>query len=171
METKIEEIWKPVPGIEKYHASSLGRLKNVRTGRIVNGENNKGYRRLDVWDEKTKSPYRIFVHRMILMAFVPNPLSKPCANHKNGIRDDNRIDNLEWATHQENIKHANKTGLSKIGSQRSWAKLDEDKVKEIRLLLQDGVLQKNIAKQFGVSQTGISKIKIGLTWTHAHLKT
>lgn len=166
METKVEEIWKPVPGIEKYHASTLGRIKNIRTGRIVRGENSKGYRRLEIWDSETKTPYRVFMHRMVLITFVPNPHNKPCSNHKNGRRWDNRVENLEWVTHQENIKHANKSGFCLVGSERYNAKLTESDIPKIRQMIKDGVKQKDIAVKFDIAASVIHKIKKGTHWSH-----
>jgi hypothetical protein len=53
-------------------------------------------------ERKTK---RLFVHRLVAEAFIPNPLNKPFINHLNAIRHDNRLGNLEWCTHQENMDH------------------------------------------------------------------
>ncbi|MFD7524913.1 HNH endonuclease [Paenibacillus chitinolyticus] len=61
-------------------------------------------------------PSRFPVHRLVAVTFLPNPQSKPVANHNNGDKLDNRLENLCWMTHKENVAHAHETGLTKINN-------------------------------------------------------
>ena len=105
------------------------------------------------------------VHRLVAQAFIPNPDKKPEVNHINGIKDDNRIQNLEWATTSENQKHAFKIGLSKArrGSDACNSILSEKQTMEIFL---STLPQVDIAKLYNVSKHVINQIKIGKAWEH-----
>jgi hypothetical protein len=108
-----KEVWKDVPGYEGiYSVSTTGLIKNY--GRLIvnNGgrekpkllkprKDEKGYLRISLVD---KNGVRTFwgIHRIVATTFIPNPDSKPFIDHINGVKDDNRVDNLRWCTTLEN---------------------------------------------------------------------
>lgn len=119
----MTEIWKPVPEYEGvYEVSSHGRVRSLdrvvtqmsrwgmlvprkRKGRVVNPSNNgNGY--LYLTARKGGKVKHLYVHRLVADAFVSNPDGKPCVNHKDHNRGNNRADNLEWLTQKENIRYS-----------------------------------------------------------------
>lgn len=100
-------------------------------------------------------------------AFIPNPEKKLFVNHKNGIKSDNRIRNLEWVTCSENANHAlkNKLFIPKFGSGHYASKLSEKDVKRIRKM-GERLTQKKIADIYSVSRENIRQILNGKTWKH-----
>lgn len=104
------EIWKKVPSVLHTEASNLGRIRrtNPKTGKVIfpKGHYDKdGYIKVDTKKEDGK--WKDFpIHRLVAMAWIPNPQKKLCVNHKNSVRDDNRVDNLEWVTPKENCHHS-----------------------------------------------------------------
>lgn len=127
----MEEICKDIPGCEgKYQVSTFGRFKSLKRQykgkggtmrdveeRILKMRMDKwGYVCLRIGDKSVKLPSQT-MHRVLAITHMPNPLNKPCVNHINGIKTDNRIENLEWCTHKENTRHAFDTGLAKVSKE------------------------------------------------------
>ncbi len=110
----IEE-WKIVEDYPDYQISNLGRVKSLknRKERMLKLLHNRGYNQISLCNNKKNKIYSI--HRLVLMTFKPISNSElyQC-NHINGIKNDNRVENLEWCTAKENYKHAVKIGLINI---------------------------------------------------------
>ena len=102
----MQEIWKDIPGYENYQISNLGNVKSLnylRTGKeklLKPGLSSSGYYFVPLCKNGEKKYFR--VHRLVALAFIPNPDNKPCVDHINGDRLDNREKNLRWCTNKEN---------------------------------------------------------------------
>jgi hypothetical protein len=154
------EQWKPVIGFPDYMISNLGRVKSLKFGKdkiLKPYSTNSGY--LVVGLMKDGKRYQLYIHRLVLEAFVGKPSDGMECNHRNGVKTDNRLENLEYVTHSENVKHAIKTGLIET-------KLSENQVLEILNMLDAGMTQQKIAERFNISQPAVSQIKNGKLWSH-----
>jgi hypothetical protein len=168
------EEWKKVVGHPNYKVSNFGRVKSIsRWVRYGNGKKKlkestllkpalvNGYQLVGLGSGITKT-----VHSLVAEAFLgPKPEGYEI-NHKDTVRSNNHYKNLEYMTHQENMIHAAKmaeaNGTNFPGFVR---KLDEEKVKHIRYLQQEGESMVKLAKRFGVSYQTILGVVHNRTWT------
>lgn len=102
----------PINGAKNYLVGKNGNVFSLRTNTYLNPSIAKnGYKVLNLKSEEGWKVY--YLHRILAEAFIPNESNKRTVNHKDGCKTNNALDNLEWATDKENIRHAFKTGLQK----------------------------------------------------------
>ncbi len=177
----MQEVWKAVPGYESYYeVSNQGRVRSlerrttdrlgrpfVRYGKVLSlNTEAKGYKSIRLCVE---TKHRIFkVHRLVASAFLPAPAAGQQINHMNGIKDDNRPENLEWVTPEQNMRHAFSNGLgrSSLGEKNTRAILCSDDVRYIRQMSVEGVSCAAISRSYNVSEAAIRQILKGRNWAH-----
>lgn len=170
---------KDIPGYEGYFAVTTdGRVYShsrvvkashgstqLRKGRwMKQHENNHGYMYLPLTVNGVRKLW--LVHRLVAITFLPNNNNKPCVNHIDSNPKNNNIENLEWCTHKENMKHCSLAGRIKVpglkGEKNPTSRLTYNEVIEIRKLR--GTNQRVLAKKYKVSQTVIHNILSGKSW-------
>lgn len=160
-----------------YEVSSFGKVKRVLGGRgavpgrilSLNRINKKGYRTvlLHKSDGGVQVKKSTTVHQVVAHAFLPpQPTPIHQVNHKDGVKTNNFVDNLEWTTNQENMDHSWRVGLRNYSGENSHtAKLTESDVMEI-IELKGVVKQRELAVRYGVNLSCIKCIHACRTWKH-----
>lgn len=126
---KSKETWKPITCTDnvKYEVSSEGKVRNLKTGRILKPFYTKGYARANLtsaYNDKTKQTMKL-VHRLVAQAFIPNnDQSKTLINHKDENPRNNSVANLEWCTHKYNANYGTRTERVAKGNSKPIQQLD-----------------------------------------------
>ena len=159
-----------------YKVDCFGNVYGLKNNLLKPATDKKGYLRVGLMIDcklQTKK-----VHRLVALSFIDNPENKPCVNHINGIKTDNRVENLEWCTYKENTQHAIKNGLfafsnsenamnitPKKGELNGMSKLTKKQVDEIRLLFKPRIVTRKIlAEKYNVSEHCIKDIITNKSW-------
>lgn len=156
-----EEIWKDVPNYEgHYSCSNLGNLKSIKNGvdrpLSTRSKNNSGYFTCSlVKDGKSK---KLGIHVVVAISFLGDQTHlKKHVNHKNKIKTDNRVENLEWVSVSENIVHSRNNGAK-------GKKFTIKDCIEMIKLSHNGMPTKDIAIKYNTSRHAVSALFTGLKW-------
>lgn len=171
----IEE-WKAIPEFEGYQVSNTGKVRGIDRYRknkkgfcFLKGKelkqltNKKGY--LEVRFRKKGCHSRV-VHRLVAIAFIPKIQDFNQVNHINGIKSDNRVENLEWVNNSINQLHAYKNGLqpSRTGENNSNVKITNDDVTAIKILYNSGKTNSEISTLTNINVNIVRDIIYGRSW-------
>lgn len=155
------EIWKDILDFPKYQISIFGNVRNKETSTVLKPcMSGWGYLQVPLRNDSTRC--NKYIHRLVAEAFIPNPENKPQVNHKNGLKSDNRCNNLEWVTYGENEKHAYDTGLKtssekvrenarKMGTNQKTRQAAYDRHPNIRIVETGEIFESNkaVAERLG----------------------
>ena len=166
------ETWLPVPGrVEFYAVSSLGRIKSLahidamgrsQQERIMHPRKHNGYMQCTLCEDGGRTT--VLVHRIVASAFLGPAPKGAWVHHRNEIRHDNAVGNLEYVSPHDHLWERHFT-VQRIGAQHWNSKLTENDVLEIRRIYAGGEKdQSEIGRLFGVTNKNISLIALGKTW-------
>lgn len=162
----MREEWRQMVGHPKFLVSNFGRISNKKGKIYATWINHEGYEQVCLCENNHK--FVVKVHQEVAKAFIPSVEGKPIINHIDGVKTNNRIENLEWTTYSMNVKHALAIGLAKKPEpvRRMVRCVETGEVFES--LQQAGEKTKAIASHISACCTGERKTTGGLHWEYVN---
>lgn len=169
------EEWRDVVGHEGYYlVSNLANVYSLKINKILKPiileDPSNGRKRKYIRLTKNKKTLKVFLHRLVAMAFCDGYKKGLQVNHIDCDRLNNMADNLEWVTRNENMRHAANNNILLRGVQHHKAKLKEEDVLEILKLFQAGESPMGISKKFPTSNSNVWCIVRGKIWKEIFYK-
>jgi len=166
-----KEVWKTIKDFEAYEISNIGRVRSIKRDLILKVSIANGYNKVQLYNDKLTNNSKTknkLIHRLVAIAFIKNTSNKPQINHLNGIKNDNRIVNLEWCTRLENMNHAYLNGLIKRSDNAGRPKTKVCMIKDNKVIktfesLNEAYRQTKIGN-ISLAVRGMRKTAGGYTW-------
>lgn len=154
-------MWKIIHNEPQYEISSDGQVRRIRTGHVKSLRKDRyGYLRVTLYPSgKTYT-----IHRLVATAFIPNDKNLATVNHMDGNKENNTVQNLEWASVSTNLKHAHSTGLMEYdnhGLKNPMAKFNQEDLDSIKSLKSKGYTTSEIAKELNVPYERVRRFLVG----------
>lgn len=148
-----KEEWKTIPMYSKYLASNLGRIKTIKD-KILLGYDQAGYKIVKILNNNNKR-CSVGIHRLVAMAFIPNPNNLPTVNHIDKIRNNNHLNNLEWMSIKDNNIHSKQR---KNSSFQGHSVFYEKDLKIIHKMLEYNVPRKEIEEIYNIKKDVLTNL-------------
>lgn len=162
------EIWKSISKSEfskYYEVSTKGNIRKIKNKKIISQHIRNGYKAVCLYNPENKNKNTSNVHRLVALAFISNPDNKIFVNHKDGNKENNVLENLEWVSAKENSEHALNTGLHKGGKCRPVIQLS---LEDIYISTFNSILE--ASKETGANNRKISEVCKGKSQSSGRFK-
>jgi len=164
----MEETWKTLYNDSRYEVSNLGQIRNKKSNKILKQKDYRhGYKGITLYNKGKFKTHQL--HRLIMLTFKQDEYFEGAlVNHKNNIKYDNRLENLEWCTQKENIQHMIKQGRNNTpkGERSGKTIFKNEDILEMRRLYNSGITIKEINKNYSVTYACIQRIVNNKRWSH-----